>query len=400
MKTGKFVFTLFFLTAYLLYASNVILADSSGRLFGSILRAFPSRDGIAYAANEAGSQALPFRAALREGHAYLQTRLKKTESGGMGVVAANDNTYISGQKQSWPDYEIARFAVQMNRLNRELGEAGLDTGVVFISPQPQAVQGYTTPLEAFDLPDQASQMEAIQYQLRGYGVDFLDTPLILRQSGLADSEYIYKTDAIWTTQASFAAAGALVDKLNSQYNAGIDSTALEPERFETVTHENLFLGSMGTQAGEQFTGREDFTTIIPTYDTHFTYEATGWTNDIVGGSFTETLFNDKYLTAENTDGASAYTAYMDGGAYYQRVITNHDRPDAPKVLFIHDVSALPFAAFTALGFSETHMYWPALAPDDSSFQLTEYIAAHDIDYVFFLGECDYYALQSIASVIG
>lgn len=396
MKLAKKIFSILFLAAYVLFAGNTLLKNSAG-VAGGIANGFPSREGMHYYASEAAFQAFPLRSSLLEGHAQLQTLMSKTESGGLDVIATNNGAFVAGGDAYWDSYTLERHAIALHELQESLRDKGLETKIAFISAQPQIINGYTQALQPFPLPDQYPMMENLLYYLRAYNVDFLDTQFVLGRSAVPVSEYIYKTDTIWTVQASFATAQALVGKLNAQYSAGLDSgwQFLDESRFVRTTYPDGFMGSMGMRAGQAFTGREDFTTIVPGYETNFTYTASGTQEKQVTGSFEETLFNIEQLQPTDPYFYSAYSVYMDGGASYHRVITNNLQPNAPKALFIHDASALPFAAFTALAFGETHMYWPELAPADDAFNLEEYIESNDIDYVFFLAECNFYALESI-----
>lgn len=396
MKLANKVFAIIFLAAYALFASNALLGGAAGVVSG-VAGSFPFREGMHYYANEAAYQALPLRTSLLEGHASLQKLMGKTESGGLDVIATADGAYVEGTETSWSSYNLELFAVALHDLQESLREKGLDTKITYISAQPQIINGYTEAQEPFPLPNQDTMMESLLYFMRAYDVDFLDTQFVLGRSSVPVSEYIYRTDTKWTNQAGFATAQALIGKLNGQYEAGIDTDwqLFDENHFTFTTHEDALMGTMGMRAGRAFTGKEDFTTIVPAYETSFTYETNGGQNEPVTGSFEETLFNSEHLQPIDPYSYSAYSVYMDGGAYFQRVIINNQQPDAPKALFIHDESALPFAAFTALGFSETHMYWPELAPDSSQFNLESYIEDNGIDYVFFLAESNYYALESV-----
>jgi methylglyoxal synthase len=40
-----------------------------------------------------------------------------------------------------------------------------------------------------------------------------------------------------------------------------------------------------------------------------------------------------------------------------------------------------------------------IAPDGADFDIEAYVVENDIDYVFFLAECNYYALENIFQVL-
>lgn len=399
MKFSKKIFAILFLTGYVLFAGKALLSGA-GHVFGAMIEALPYREGVQYYSGLAAKNAFPLRTALLEDHARLQRLMGKTESGGLAVIETVDGAYVQGEEAAWDTYSVEQFAAGVYELKEALADRDLATEVIYISAQPQIVRGYSQALESFPLPDEDPLVESLLYYLRAYDVDFLDTQFALSQSDLEPSQYIYKTDTKWTTEASLVTAQALVKKLNDQYRAGISTGpgTLNHSDFTFTTYPDAFLGSMGIEAGEPFTGREDFTTIVPNYETSFTYTAGGQAAADLTGSFTETLFNSEHLEPPDPYLYTAYSVYMDGGAYYQRKIVNNNRPEGPKALFIHDVSALPLASFAALGFSETHMYWPELAAEED-FDVADYVAANDIDYVFFLSDGNFYAMQGVFSVL-
>lgn len=400
MNVAKKLFAVLFLIAYGLFANNVLL-KGSGDVLGQLAEAFPSSGLMLYQAGEAGLRDMPFRTELLEDHARLTLALGKTESGGLDVVATKEGAFVRGRSDSWTTHDLQQFAVGLYTLEQSLRERGSDAEILYIGAQSQIIAEYTEPIEAFPLPDQQALMETMLYYLRGYHIDSLDVQAALARSPLAPSEYVYKTGVLWTTPATFTAVRALVEKLNSQFGAGIDpdGTLFDPDNFTSTVYEDVFMGTMGMRAGEPFTGREDFTVIAPAYGTNLTYTASGAEDLSVSGTFDETLLNMENLRPLWPYAYSTYATYMDGGAYYMRVIANNDRPAAPRALFIHDASALPFAALLSLGLGEVHMYWPAQAPEERGFDLVAYVTEHDIDYVFFLSECNYYALEGLFSVL-
>lgn len=394
MKTAKSIFAILFLSAYLLLAGDAFFRGSADVLQAAV-SGFPSGDAMAYAAETEGAGLLPMRLALLEAHARLQLFLGKTESGGLDVVAAEGGSFIRGDIGNWDNEKLEQYALRLHKLQDTLDLIGMDTKILFIGAQSQMVKDHTRTDSAFQLSDQYPLTDALLYYMRGYGIDYLEISSALGQTTLLPSEYIYRTDAMWTTQAAFLSASALVEALNSRHGAGMDQQLLAPEAFYFHTHDDLLLGEMGMRAGEPFTGREDYTVISPAYPTHFTISAKGDGWETKSGAFDETLLHEKYLTADEPYAYSASAAYMEGGAHYLRKITNHDQIHAPNALFIHDASALSFASFAALGFRDTHLYWPALAPEEDAFHILAYVLENDIDFVFILTECSVHALEGV-----
>ncbi|GEM_PF-6877025 len=393
MKNAKRIFAIIFLIMYLLYAGNALM-DGGNAVVAAVVQSFPAREGMAYYADLAGSGALLYQPDLLELHAGLQNSLGKTESGGLGVVKTSDGRYVTGSDLNWNPYYAELFALRLNTLNEELRAEGLDTSVTYISPQPQIINGYTTASENFPLPEQYQITEDMLYYMRAYNIDTLDTESVLAESGRPLSEYVYRTHSRWTAQAGLEMARALIEKINDQ-----NGSELNLGDFEETVFEDVLVGDMGMAAGKGFTGSEDFTVLLPASDTSFTYDAKGFEDVTLTGSFEEVMLDYDNLDPPPGADYSAYAVFMNGGAYYQRVITNHDQPDAPKVLVIHDASALHFGSYLAMGMSETHMYWPTLDPAVDDFNVVEYIKENDIDYVYFISGCNYYSMSEVFQVL-
>ncbi|MDL2273505.1 hypothetical protein LJC34_03045 [Oscillospiraceae bacterium OttesenSCG-928-G22] len=399
MRQAKQIFAVTSILLYAFYAGGVLL-DGGAPLKSALAYAFPSGEGMHYFAGEAAYYALPYRTDLLEGHARLQNLIGKTESGGLDVVAATGRSFVAGADSGHDDYRIELYAAGLRRLEETLRKEGARTKVTYISAQSQVVNGYTESPRGFPLPQQYLLMESMLYYLRAYNVDFLDTQYVLQRSDLSPSDYIYKTDTKWTTEASFVAAQALIGKLHGQYGLDISPGSLfSSEQFDRKTYSGVLTGNMGMRAGRSFTGGEDFTVLLPNYETELTYQALDADEPSVSGAFEEALLRYEHLQPLDPYSYSAYSVYMGGGIHPNRKITNHALHGTQNVLFVHDASALPFASFISLGFGETHMYWPAIAEDAYSFDLVNYVVDNDIDYVFFMSECDPYALEGIFSVL-
>lgn len=398
MKKAKGVFAVLFLLVLGAYTVTAFLFGLPATLEHTINNS-ASIDTMEEDVGYALQSSMPWRATMLETHAVLQKAAGKKESGGFAVVEANDGSYINGRADTWYQEEIDSYARKLQDTKSALQDAGLDTGIIFISTQSQIISGYTEPSVAYTLSEETALMESLLYNLRGYTIDFLDVGLTLRESSLEPSEYIYKTDTKWTTQASFMTMMALLGKLQDQYAIDVDPNGLlyNFDNYQFKTHKNVFMGSMGMTAGERFTGREDFVAITPTFDTSFTYEALGDNYLNETGRFDQTLFNDETIYSYDPYVFSSYSAYLDGGAYYWRKIINNDRPDGAKVLYLHDASTLPLAALMAPALGETHMYWPGMAPADAGFDLVSYVQENDIDLILLQGESSIYSLNNLFS---
>jgi len=385
-----------FLAAWGLYALRMIVV--------AIIYVIPSSVGnlpdIRRTASTAESLAwysMPGRTTLLEAHAKIHHMLGKVESGGFEIIKANNNSYLRARTAYWTKDEINQYAIKLSRLENYIEENELNTNIIYISTQPQIINNYTVAEADYPLPDDNALMESMLYNLKRYNIDFLDVSLTLKNSLLTPSQYIYRTDTKWTNQASFTVMQALIGKLNDQYGDQITIAGymFGTDNYRFETHETVFLGDIGMAAGEPFTGKEDFLSITPLFDTSYSYDAQGNQSISISGAFHETLFNENAIYPENLYHRNSYASYLNGGDYYFRKITNHNNPDGPKALFIHDATALPLAALISPAFSEVYMYWPQLDSSGEIFDLENYLKENNFDFLFFQGEANIYSLDAL-----
>ena len=184
------------------------------------------------------------------------------------------------------------------------------------------------------------------------GIEYIDTRAVLNASGIPVDRLYFSTDAHWTIPAAFEVFGALTDKLNCTGRFSIDPSIADIGRYDVTTYEGQFLGSDGRNA-EVFWELDDFTTIIPNYETGFSERSVNpdgeW--EYREGSFTEAvMYMDRLEPEENQlYSLNSYSAY--GYNRAEQVITN-ELVDTGKVLFIKNSSGNPVSAFTALGVNE------------------------------------------------
>lgn len=396
MKTSKKYFSIIFCIIYLLYAGAAFF-NGLPKVIEAVKLRFPNASWLTYEVNTAGKAAMPLQSELLEQHASILNLLGKQESGGFEIITGVDGAFIKNVKNDWNRTEVEQKAIKLYELKQDLEEEKQDTEIMFISPVPQVAEDHTRVVNNFPIYDQNNLMETFLYDLTSYNIPFLNSSSILKRSSLDASEYVYKTDTKLTTLSSFMIYQGLIGELNYKYDELLDPSGelTDLDSFSSEVYEDIFMGSLTAQAGVSFTGKEDFTAVLPEFETNLTYEAFGYGNVKVNGSFEEVLFYDKFLDPQQAYSDSVYSAYMEGGRYFQRKITNQNIQNDVKVLFIHDASALPLISFMSLAVEEVHAYWPEAASQGQEFDVLEYVKENDIDYVFFTSENYYYSLDGL-----
>ena len=217
--------------------------------------------------------------------------------------------------------------------------------------------------------------------LRNAGVPLIDLGAALQERGLPADETFFFTDHHWRPQAGFRAAAAIAEAL-SQYGFPYEAELADIGNYEVKTYPNWFLGSYGKKVGTYFTwrGADDFDLITPRFATDLS-ETDSAGGKERSGSFEDVLIYREYLDRDLYH-KNTYVTYC-GGDYRLQVITNHMKPDGPKVLLIRDSYSCVLAPFLALQAGELHIVDDREGdyPAGEKIDVLRYIGAEQFDYV-------------------
>ena len=198
-----------------------------------------------------------------------------------------------------------------------------------------------------------------------------------------DDTDFYKTDHHWTIESSFAVAAGICSHLNDKYGLGIDEDIFAEDRYKRTTHKNAFLGAEGRRTGIWYTGLDDFTEILPDFETDFDItisDAEGKLSER-HGSFTETVMDMSKDISKYSFEDSAYYEYW-GGDYGRIHVVNNRNTDAPKIFVFKDSYGVPVSAFLTNAFSEMDIIDVRYYCDDKS--LRELISEEQPDAVVYI----------------
>lgn len=212
------------------------------------------------------------------------------------------------------------------------------------------------------------------------GIQYLDLRKNIQEQNLDPFSLFYRTDHHWTVEAGKMAAEAIAETLNLNYGAQMDLSLYDPEKFSYTEYEAAWLGEQGKKMGATYVGLDDFTLILPKYETSF--EVSRSVDGLFySGSFGETLVNQYFYIPENNadiyDASSWHYSYMGHTVLSESVTKNNLNPHGEKILVLGDSYAQVMVPFLALNASEVR----TLVLRDYAGSLKEYIANHDIDTV-------------------
>lgn len=174
----------------------------------------------------------------------------------------------------------------------------------------------------------------------------------------------YRTDHHWNTDASFRAAGMLIDEICrrcrvSDLSAAAARRILSTDCWAREVLPGCFLGSLGKRTGPHFAGCDDVIVLKPGFDTELLFEVPSKRIE-VRGTFEKTMMrrNGELKKADDRFASDAYSLLYVGGLYPLARSVNDRAPLKLKVMLIGDSYARPVSAFAATAVRELIMVDP------------------------------------------
>lgn len=200
----------------------------------------------------------------------------------------------------------------------------------------------------------------------------------------------YKTDHHWQTKTSFWASKQIIKSINNTYGFNIDNDGFNSnlDNYNVEILENSFLGSLGKRMGIVYSGVDDYTLIIPDFDTSLKLYK-GYNQTLIKeGSFYDVIIDKEKSNVNNPINTNRYASYFGGDDDFI-TIENTKADNSYKILIIKDSYALPVAAFMSLSVNKLTMIDLRLTKEQS---IKNYIEENDYDLILFL-----YGIGSICS---
>jgi len=232
------------------------------------------------------------------------------------------------------------------------------------------------PYETYDYSAQALQLRKVQYAVQSRRV--------LAESDLPPSQYRYKTEPHWTTQAAFEVYLSLLEWMGRQPDSSYDfAFYTERNNYNQTMYEESFSGQLGQLVGIPYAGYNDFMLIQPCFETSFTLDYSKLSLlPQVQGDFASVLLEQHWMNTDNPYERNLYSMYLTSVDSFRQIL-NDSNPNGPKVLLTGDTYMLPVATFLATAASDLCLLWPYSVPDmdKDADNLVEYIERNDFDYV-------------------
>ena len=275
-------------------------------------------------------------------------------------------------------YDFTTQALQLKEVQNLVEEKG--GTLLFVNCPDLYIEGFSE--SEIPVSNMNPRSNAFLYSLQGQDVPSIDARKILADSELLQSEYRYKTEPHWTTQAGFEIYFALLDWMEEQ-GSTIGDNYTNRNNYSQTMYQNVFSGQMGKQVGIPYAGHEDFVLIKPDFDTSFTlsYHEKSLIPSSEG-DFTSVLLEQKWMNQESPYQNNMYNTYLTS-LFPFRQVSNNLNQDGPKILLIGDSYMLPVASLLSTATSELCLLWPYGLPemDEDVETLLDFIEINDFDHV-------------------
>ena len=232
------------------------------------------------------------------------------------------------------------------------------------------------------LTDHANEnTDNLMAQLKEIGVEALDLRQNVFEDDLDLENVFYNTDHHWKTETAFWAVGETVDCLKEKFGMDLDPNKFytDSNNYQKIYYEKNFLGSQGRRVGKYYGGVDDYTLMLPTYETAYnvTINKINASSNIEG-DFKKAIVKYNLLNEESIF-TNRYASYF-GADYPEVIIKNEVAPNDMKVLIFKDSFGIPYSAFFSTLVSETRMLDTRYFTDD----VKEYIKEYDPDLVLYV----------------
>lgn len=126
------------------------------------------------------------------------------------------------------------------------------------------------------------------------GVDTLDFRKEMKADGLDWYDSYYRTDHHWKTETGLWAAEKLAEQLNEKADMDFDLSVFQKGNYRFDTFENCFLGGQGRTVTLANAQPENYTRILPDFNTQFSLQIPTRAIDLTG-SYEQVLFDEERL---------------------------------------------------------------------------------------------------------
>ncbi|MFQ7110046.1 MAG: DHHW family protein [Anaerovoracaceae bacterium] len=171
--------------------------------------------------------------------------------------------------------------------------------------------------------------------LKGNDIDILDLRENIKEDQLEYKNIFYKTDHHWKPETALWAADIINKYIMDKYGYDYDEKLYDTDNYNIIKYKDWFLGSLGKRTGNWYSEVDDFSLIIPKFETSFDFEAETSKGHVEKtGDFREVMIDDSNLV-KNYFEINTYAAYI-GGDFPINIIHNKGLNNNKRTLLLRD----------------------------------------------------------------
>lgn len=282
-------------------------------------------------------------------YGYIQLVLNKEEIGEFEIVKDKDGKLHYSRMDMRADIRnTLQEARYVNNLKKQVEDN--NTEFLYVMPPAKYIRDYTQFSKG--LPENLTNetADSLLGRLKNYDITYLDLREYIEESDIEKSELFYNTDGNIKTPTAFWAANVLSDFLENNYGEKLDKEGFykDADNYNSITYNDIMLGSMGKVTGRFFTDVDDFTLIYPKFATNFLYESSMMGDAQFIGRFEEALLDTTIIRRSNKPyETDLNSVYLYGNSAFTH-IENQDNKDGINVCIIKDDFAQALATFFSL----------------------------------------------------
>lgn len=194
--------------------------------------------------------------------------------------------------------------------------------------------------------------------LKDAGISVLDLRDSVHEQNLDHYSLFFRTDTHWLPSTGLWASRQIAERLQTELSFVLPLELLAEDKYERRFYPQSYLGSNGRNAGLSYAGLDDFTLLLPNFDTSLTYISEQACIH-QSGSFDEALIDWDRLQSTDYYANSSYAAYL-GGRQPLAEIDNAYADNEIRLLFLSDSFGATVAPFLALTVRELDFIDPRL----------------------------------------
>jgi hypothetical protein len=314
-----------------------------------------------------------------EAYGYIQKLIGKNEVSNFEVIKDEEGklhfTYFA-DKPNKTEYISQKMKELKDGINNS------KTKLIYLMTPDKYIKGYTKFPKGIPYHYNNETADQFLNEVKSTGIETIDLRNGILQSGIKPADLFFNTDHHWKTETAFWGFGQLVNNMNEKYDLNLDDTNFYTDinNYNVIKYEDCFIGSMGRKVGKYYAEVDDFSLIYPKFRTNYDfYFQNSFTKGTLTGRFEESLVAMNPIRKYDAYGIESdkYFSYLYGNQPFAH-ISNKEKQNGLKVLFVKDSLSVPLISFFSSVCSDVYLIDPRYYNND----ILKFINNTELDFVF------------------